>query len=176
MSYHSQTGQRNNDNTPLCWHTWLSQPLLISLPFSETQQDNLQLWYSENGSPVIKTSSPLRPLSLVAGEEVSRGFPGGLRVGGGATAGSSGRLQIHLSLYRCRGILIVRLVLHFNKPSCECRHSVRAESKKAKFLILLAVKLVTSEHVEENILHTRELKGTSAVRIMIISFGFYFCC
>lgn len=68
---------------------------------------------------------------------------------GGATAGSPGRLQIHLSLYRCRGILMVRLVLHFNKQSWECSHCVQTKAK-AKFLILLAVKLVTSKQVGEN--------------------------
>ena len=70
---------------------------------------------------------------MVAGEEVSRGFPGGLRVvvGRGATAGPPGRLQIHLSLYRCRGILMVPPVLHFNKLSWERRHSVQTEKRKS---------------------------------------------
>lgn len=72
-----------SEATPLCWHTWLPQTLLISFYFSGTQWDNLLVWYSEDSSPVIKNQLPLRPLSLVSGEEVSGGFPGGLRVGRG---------------------------------------------------------------------------------------------
>lgn len=69
---------------------------------------------------------------MLAGEEVSGGFPGGLTVGGGggATAGLPGRLKIHLCLCRCCGILMVQLVLHFNKPNMESRY---AKKKGAKF-------------------------------------------
>lgn len=129
--------------TPSLFADTPGSPKHSSFLFISVRHGKIIYWwqYSEDGCLVIKNQLPLRPLSLVAGEEVSRGFPGGLRVvrvvvvlgsaGGGATAGPPGRLQIHLSLYRCRGILMVRLVLHFNKLSWECRHSVQTEKRKS---------------------------------------------
>lgn len=92
---------------------------------------------------IIKNWLPQRPLSLVTGEEVSVGFPGGLAVGG-AGVRTAGRLHIRLSWYRCSGILIVLLLLHFKKGRLGLQTQYSDGNLKGKFLILLAVKSATS--------------------------------
>lgn len=123
LSQHSQTSGNNNDCLSADVPGFTNTPhyFFALVPLRVMQWDMI----FRGHSPVIKTQLPLRPLCLLAGEEVSRGFPGGWAVGGGggATAGLPGRLQIHLCLYRCRGILMVRLVLHFNKPSMVRAHA-----------------------------------------------------
>lgn len=108
--------------------------------------DNLLVWYSEDGSPVIKAGA-LPPEVFVLGCEQRsyRRLPWRIVGEGGeagdATAGPVGRLQIHLSQNRRCGVLTVLLVLHFNLQSGICRGSVRDEREKWKILILLSVKM-----------------------------------
>lgn len=68
--------------TPSLFADTPGSPKHSSFLFISVRHGKIIYWwqYSEDGCLVIKNQLPLRPLSLVAGEEVSRGFPGGLRV------------------------------------------------------------------------------------------------
>lgn len=100
--------------------------------------DNLLVWYSQDDDgPVIKTSFPR---GLCPWMRVRKFLQASLEGGVWRAEGRRGAIQQlgrladckFICLFRCRGILMVRPVLHFNKPGWESAHWAQTRGTKGK--------------------------------------------